>query len=122
MPGEGLIQELGLAGSAKVLEGDELKSEFWPEVGRALQDENISLLILNRNFPPNSWTPSIRKIRESLRGRRATRVAVVPESNGCNTHAFSYRWDSVLSSSGYCVPCAAKRSPLPLFFSLGVTE
>lgn len=48
--GEGKVMtELGLEGRARVLEGDELKDGFWGAVDEALQDESVTLIILNRS-------------------------------------------------------------------------
>ena len=81
----GLEQQLGLPEGARacVLEGDALGGHFWNEVGRQARCEQVHLLILNRNFPPNSWEPSCRKIMQAVAGQRAVRfVALVPA--GCH--------------------------------------
>ena len=55
--GAGLASRLGLRPGSRVevLEGDELKQGFRPAVQRHVRDPDVRVLVLNRNFPPNSW-------------------------------------------------------------------
>mmetsp|Transcript_17618 Transcript_17618/g.48850 ORF Transcript_17618/g.48850 Transcript_17618/m.48850 type:complete len:204 (-) Transcript_17618:2049-2660(-) len=53
----------------KLLESDVLKTNFWNSVNQAMAIEQLRVLVLNRNFPPNSWAPSISKLREFARAR-----------------------------------------------------
>lgn len=54
-------------------------------------NRKIKLLILNRNFPPNSWQPSLEKLGAACQriNRRMKHVAVVPQSSGTDSNAFS---------------------------------
>jgi len=66
---QGLLQSLvpegeGGGGRYKVLEGDAMPQTFWKEVGRAAADPSLSLLVLNRNFPPNSWTKCLKQVKQ----------------------------------------------------------
>jgi hypothetical protein len=67
---QGLFQSLvpegaGGGGRYKVLEGDAMPQTFWKEIGRAAADPCLSLLVLNRNFPPNSWTKCLSQVKQS---------------------------------------------------------
>ena len=63
----GLASRLGLKGGARVevLEGDKLKQGFWPAVQRHVRDPDVRVLVLNRNFPPNSWQACARKVAQA---------------------------------------------------------
>ena len=82
----GLASRLGLKSGARVevLEGDELKQGFWPAVQRHVRDPDVRVLVLNRNFPPNSWQACARKVAQASESlpsalRRPVRfVAVLP--------------------------------------------
>ena len=79
--GVSLEGELGLKAGAKVvvLEGDALSNGFWPAVSKHVRQPEVQVLILNRNFPPNSWAPSRQKVMNAAgRTRRVHFVALVP--------------------------------------------
>ena len=67
-----------------MLEGDELKQGFRPAVQRHVRDPDVRVLVLNRNFPPNSWQACARKVAQASENlpsamRRSVRfVAVLP--------------------------------------------
>ena len=76
-----LEEELGLTAGAQVviLEGDALGKGFWRAVSQHVRQHHVQVLILNRNFPPNSWEPSRRKVMDAAEGiRRVNFVALVP--------------------------------------------
>ncbi len=88
--GARLADELGVSGRWVILEGDTLKNSFWPQVSTCIRDPSLRLLILNRNFPPNSWEPSVRKLHAASHGKRLlVPVAVVPKSVGTLTSPWS---------------------------------
>jgi hypothetical protein len=85
-----LASEMGLEGRWQILEGDVLASSFWPQVSAAIADPSLGLLILNRNFPPNSWDASLRRLQAASEGKRLLiPIAVVPKSTGTPTSPFS---------------------------------
>jgi len=76
-----LEEQLGLdaGGRAVILEGDALGHSFWDMAARQARQPDVRLLILNRNFPPNSWEPSRRKMLEAVKGARHVHlIALVP--------------------------------------------
>ena len=79
--GVSLEGALGLKAGAKVvvLEGDALGNGFWPAVSKHVRQPEVQVLILNRNFPPDSWAPSRQKVIDAAgRTRRVHFVALVP--------------------------------------------
>ncbi|EKX47290.1 hypothetical protein GUITHDRAFT_106740 [Guillardia theta CCMP2712] len=89
--GGGLHGLLGLPeGELCVLEGDHLKKTFWTEVEKVFRRKSMNLLILNRNFPPNSWATSLSKLDKAgkMAGRSFHVSAALPYSQATSGYAF----------------------------------
>lgn len=61
-----------------------------PAAGEALARRTLRLLVLNRNFPPNSWQVSLEKLKSfaAREGRHVVPIAVLPFSRGTARNAF----------------------------------
>jgi len=68
-----------------------LQSQLWQAAANALASPSLRLLVLNRNFPPNSWSSSLSKLRSAADAsrRRVLPIAVLPQSFGAPTNAIS---------------------------------
>jgi len=79
--GPGLTPSIGWTS----LEGDVLgKEAFWQQACAAVRNPSLGLLVLNRNFPPNSWKTLDRLRSEALTiGRPLVPIALLPR---CSSH------------------------------------
>jgi hypothetical protein len=76
----GLGQQLGMKAEELVviLEGDALGGQLWAQAQKHARDPKVRLLILNRNFPPNSWESCKRRVTQAAGARAVRLIAVVP--------------------------------------------
>ncbi|EKX39357.1 hypothetical protein GUITHDRAFT_114554 [Guillardia theta CCMP2712] len=77
-----------------ILESDEIgKDKFWPVVEKTIKDgdDDLDHLILNKNFPPNSWKGTVKRLKRVCEEKQRNLCihAIFPKSVGSERNAFS---------------------------------